>query len=399
MEIINHSNLLNGGVTIKPSVGISSGYRNSFKVLELLINKETSRADIADITGLTRTTVGKIIKDFINQGFVKEKKTVGSGVGRKRILLDIVPSFAHVIGLGISRDKVEGCVTDAKGRLLHSASISLNPMEKSENVLKKILHIIDGFVSEASNKSWRIRAIGVGVPGPLDIEKGIIKRPPKFSSFQNINLVELLKKEYRVDVWVENDADMAAWGEKCYGGGRNLEDFIYIHTCEGIGAGIVINNELYHGKLGYSGEIGHFLVGNNNQDFDYFENLYGTDEIIKRARKFLSKEINCLYDLAKECRLGNEKAISFVKNISKNLGALILSIIHVMGIPDIFIGGKYKIFDTLLLEEIKKIVKKYEFSNREINIRFSQLEDLAMPMGAAAHAIRMYFRKLVSNRK
>jgi len=225
-----------------------------------------SRADIADITGLTRTTVGNIVKDFIKQGFVEEKRTVGSGVGRKRVLLDIVPSFVHVIGLGISRDRIEGCITNAKGKLLHREVLVLGP----RNGVGKIFDLIDKLLTISSRNSWDVKAIGIGVPGPLDIEKGIVIKPPKFSSFQNVNLVELLTKKYGIDTWIENDADMAAWGEKCYGEGRALEDFIYIHTCEGIGAGIVINNELYHGKLGYSGEIGHILV-NTEQEFEYFE--------------------------------------------------------------------------------------------------------------------------------
>jgi len=369
----------------------SSKYRNALKVLELLLSEKLSRSDIADITGLTRTAVGNIVKKFIELGFIEERNFKGSGVGRKRVLLDIVPSFMYVIGLGISRSYIEGCLTNTKGKLICTRTIQL---EKGENVIEKIYSVTDELLSESFKKSLGVKAIGVGVPGPLDIKKGKVMNPPKFPGFENINLVEILERRYGVDTWIENDVDLAAWGEKCYGEGRNLNDFIYIRICEGIGAGIVINDQLYHGKLGYSGEIGHILV-NNGKNFEYFENLYGKDKILEKVKKELSGEINSLHDIENECRKGNKKAIRFVKKVSENLGALILSIIHMTGISDVFIGGDYRIFGDFLLDEVRNMVEKYEFSHQQVNIRFSQLGDLAMPLGAAAHAIRMYLRKLV----
>ncbi|HEW91285.1 MAG TPA: ROK family transcriptional regulator [Thermotogaceae bacterium] len=368
----------------------SSKHKNLLKVLEILMSEELSRADIADITGLTRTAVGNIIKRFINIGFVEEKDSKGSGVGRKRILLDIVPSFMHVIGLGISRNRIEGCLTDTKGKLICNRTVQL---KRSEDVVRKIYDTINSLLNEAHKNSIEVKAIGVGVPGPLDIKRGIVIKPPKFPGFENVKLVELLEKKYGIDVWIENDADMAAWGEKCYGEGRNLSDFIYIRTCEGIGAGIIIDNQLYHGKLGYSGEIGHLLV-KNGEKFEYFENLYGKDKIIEKAREKFSIEEGLNY-IEDRVRKGDKEAIEFVKEISENLGALIISIVHVTGISDVFIGGDYQVFGDFLLNEVRDMIKRYEFSHQQVNVRFSQLGDLAMPLGAVAYAIGMYLKKLV----
>lgn len=367
----------------------NSRRRNSLKILELLLNERLSRADIADITGLTRTSVGNIIKKFMDIGFVEEKDFKSSGVGRKRVLLDIVPSFMYAVGVAVSRSQIEGCLIDSKGKLIDS---ELRRFKKDEDVLEVLYSVIDKLMNLASRNSLNVKAIGVGVPGPLDVENGIVINPPKFPGFSNVKLVELLESRYGIDTWIGNDADLAAWGEKCYGEGRNLEDFIYIYTSEGIGAGIIINNQLYHGKLGYSGEIGHVLIKKGGE-FEYFENLYGKDKLLEKAKKIDSKIEDLDYLEIKYSK--NKEIASLLREVAENLGGLIISIIHITGISDVFIGGDYRVFGDFFLNNIREIIKRYEFSNQEINIKFSQLGDLAMPLGAGAYAIGMYLKKLI----
>ena len=375
-----------------------SRFKSSFKVLELLLNHEMSRAEIADLTGLTRTTVGNIVKTFIDYGFVKEEKTVSSNVGRRPVPLGIVSSFINVIGIGISRHRIEGCLTNASGEIFAHETYPSSNESKTEQLIKNIMHVINKLLLEASHESLEVKAIGIGVPAPLDPVKGIVINPPKFPNFKNVPLVHLLSNNYKARIWIENDANMAALGEKRYGGGRDLNNFICIHTSEGIGAGIIINSQIYRGEMGYSGEIGHSLIEQNGI-LKYFEDVYGADIIVNEAKSHISKDISSINDISDAYKSGNKDAKYLIEQISIHMGALILSLIHVSGISNIFIGGKYQAFGETLICNVRKIISEYAFTNQMVNIHFSHLGTMSIPMGAAAHAIDMYLKNLILDNK
>jgi len=380
-----------------PSAKEFMKYKNAFEVLELLLNQNVSRSEISEITGLTRTTVGNIVRTFMKLGFVKEKREKRkniSGAGRKPIPLEIIPSFLHAIGIGILRHQVIGCLINAKGKLLFHEMSPVYERRDVEEVFKNVTYVIDSLLEKAKKDSLEVKTIGLGIPGPLDPVKGMVLKPPKFSNFENVPLVQMLYDEYKISTWIENDADMAALGEKRYGGGRDMNNLIYIHTSEGVGAGIIIDNHLYRGKIGYSGEVGHLLMKKDDK-FIYFEDLYGMDVVVEKAKVEISDDIEKLQDLAERIRNGDEKAKKLVKEIARDFGMLVLSLVHILGIPDVFIGGKYQFLGDTFIKEVREVVNEYGIFGSKVNIQYSHLGDMAIPLGAASHAIFMYLKTLI----
>ncbi len=380
-----------------PSAKEFMKYKNAFEVLELLLNQNVSRSEISEITGLTRTTVGNIVRTFMKLGFVKEKREKRkniSGAGRKPIPLEIIPSFLHAIGIGILRHQVIGCLINAKGKLLFHEMSPVYKRRDVEEVFKNVTYVIDSLLEKAKKDSLEVKTIGLGIPGPLDPVKGMVLKPPKFSNFENVPLVQMLYDEYKISTWIENDADMAALGEKRYGGGRDMNNLIYIHTSEGVGAGIIIDNHLYRGKIGYSGEVGHLLMKKDDK-FIYFEDLYGMDVVVEKAKVEISDDIEKLQDLAERIRNGDEKAKKLVKEIARDFGMLVLSLVHILGIPDVFIGGKYQFLGDTFIKEVREVVNEYGIFGSKVNIQYSHLGDMAIPLGAASHAIFMYLKTLI----
>ncbi len=372
-------------------------YKNAFEILELLLNQSVSRSEISEATGLTRTTVGNIVKTFIELGFVREKREKRkniSGAGRKPIPLEIIPSFLHAIGVGILRHQVIGCLINMKGKLLFHEMSPVYEKRDVEEVLKNVTYVVDNLLEKAKKESLEVKTIGLGIPGPLDPVKGMVLKPPKFSNFENVPLVQILYDKYGISTWIENDADMAALGEKRYGGGRDMSNLIYIHTSEGVGAGIIMDNHLYRGKIGYSGEVGRLLIRKNG-DFTYFEDVYGMDVVVEKARVEISNDIEKLQDLTEKIRSGDEKAEKLVKEIARDFGMLVLSLVHILGIPDVFIGGKYQFLGDTFIREVREVVNEYGIFGPKVNIQYSHLGDMAIPLGAASHAIVMYLKTLV----
>ncbi|PMP82062.1 MAG: hypothetical protein C0175_04320, partial [Caldisericum exile] len=321
------------------------------------------------------------------KGFIREKGTVISGLGRPQTMLEMVEDFLHVVGIGVMRDRIEGCLINAQGVILEQTSRNLREDSTKEDIFNNLFSIVNEL-----NKD--INAISIGIPGPLDVENGIVKKPPKFHDFENINLTKILSKRYDVDVWIENDADVAAFGEKWYGDGRQLDDFIYLFIDRGIGAGVIKDGNIYHGKNGYAGEVGHILLPVKD-GFKYLEDICGIDVIIQKINENFPAEEMTIQEIGKRYLAGDEEISDLIDEIAKYIGIAIVSLIDMFGISDIFVGGTVVYLGDKFLSNVKAFVEKYLFYKHDISVRFSNLGDSAMSMGAAVNGIRKYLSKAI----
>lgn len=365
--------------------------KNSIKILDLLIKQNMSRIDLSNETGLTKTTVGEIVRGFLNMGLIEEEKIIPRGVGRPSINLKIVNDFAYVIGIGIMRDGINGCIIDAQGEIIYKKDIFFT---KNISYINTLYNFIDDLVKEAKMKNKKVKAISFGVPGPLDTTKGIIKQPPKLPEFVNYPLVDNITKKYKVSAYIENDADMGAIGERYYGMGDDLESFIYILYDKGIGAGIMINDQLYHGINGYAGEIGHTLVF-SKEKLKYFEDEYGLDRILERFSQELSYQIIDINEIRNFSKEKERLIYNIQEELVINLSIIILNLIHYFGISNILIGGKAKFFGENLLLSLRKYVNKYLFHEHKVNIVFSDLDDYAISLGAAKYGLIKFLQEQI----
>jgi predicted NBD/HSP70 family sugar kinase len=374
---------------------INNGIRekNTIKVIDLIMRHgEISRVDLARSMDLTKTTISDIVSNLMEKDLVREKRTVVSGIGRPQTMLEMVPTALHVIGIGVMRDRIEACVVNAQGKLLKQSARVLKDNAKGQDVFDNLFSLIDEF-----KNFEHIDAMSIGIPGPLDVENGIVKKPTKFPDFENIHLTDILSKRYDIDVWIENDSDVSAFGEKWYGDGRQLDDFIYLFVDKGIGAGIIKDGNIYHGKNGYAGEIGHLLLPVRN-NLEYLEDLCGIDVVMKRIKEIENKDMS-IQEIGKRYVEGDKKICDLIDEMAEYIGIALVSMIHMFGISDIFIGGKAIYFGDQFLSKMKMLVEQYLFYKHEVSkvsIRFSNLGDSAMPMGAAVHGIRKYLEKHIT---
>ena len=126
-------------------------------------------------------------------------------------------------------------------------------------VIERIINSIKEVINNVEIEENKIKAIGVGCPGPLNVKEGIIYDAPNLG-WQNVNIKQVLESRVEAPVFIENDANAAALGEKCFGAGRGKDNLIYITVSTGIGGGIIIDGDLYHGSNGSAGELGHVII-------------------------------------------------------------------------------------------------------------------------------------------
>ena len=368
---------------------------NSINILKHLLRKKMSRVELAEKNNLTKTTITEIIKVFIEMGMIYEESTVSNEMGRPSILLNFIKDYAYVIGIGIMRDGLQGCVIDTQGNLIDKIE---KKYTSHEIKLEYIYEIVDAIFSKCKKKNISPKAISFGAPGPLDIREGIIKCPPRLPNIINLPLKKLIHDRYGIYCCIENDADMAAIGEQYYGKGRDLDYFAFVFISNGIGVGTIINNDLYHGQHGFAGELGHIKI-NIEGTYKILEEEFGFDKIIEKINKKLNKNINTmnLNNLMRSCK-DNEQIANIIKTAGINIGSALLAYVNLFGITHLFLGGKCKLFGETFLNSILSFIKENRFYEHDVNIQFSDLGELIISMGAARYGLFKYLENLVNKK-
>lgn len=145
-------------------------------------------------------------------------------------------------------------LVDEKGKIIYREKAS-SPVS-----IKDLLHLIENLWEELKKKEGRIEAVGFGIPGIFSLEEQKILQSPNYPSLDNFDLLPALSRFIEVPFWVDNDANMAVYGEFKVGVGKGVQSMVLLTIGTGIGSGVILERKLWHGKCGFGGEMGHLTV-------------------------------------------------------------------------------------------------------------------------------------------
>jgi len=225
--------------------------------LSIILNclRETSplsRAQLAEITGLNKTTVSSLVRELIARHFVREIGFDSSGGGRPAVLLELNPDAGCIIGLEIGVDFILAILTDFKAQVLWRHREDTDQTEGQEAILARALDIVRQALTVSQSIHSPVLGIGLGVPGLVDVSSGTLLFAPNLK-WRDVPLHEVFSQEFDVPVFVDNDANVAALGERYFGAAQRSKDFVYLSIGVGLGGGIVLDGQLYRGIGGYAG--------------------------------------------------------------------------------------------------------------------------------------------------
>jgi N-acetylglucosamine repressor len=344
-----------------------------------------SRAQIAKETKLTPPTVSSNVKELIEQGIVKESELGESQGGRKPTMLLIDNSAFSIVGVDIGPDMIECVMADLSGKISNRSSSKLStPITNSQflTILKECIHTCIGSPPTSNDK---IIGIGVAMHGVVEVETGTSLVAP-ILGLKNIPLKEELEKEFDLDVKVENDARAIALGESWFGDHGPLESMLVVNIGRGVGAGLVINGNLYHGSDDIAGEVGHMTIdlygdvcecGNRG----CLQTFITGPAIARRAQHELSGEQ--LYELAVS---GDENIASVFKETGEIIGVGLTNLIHIINPEKIVLSGGVTKSKKLILPEIRKTIEERALTPKakQTAVSISKLGDDATLKGAVA---------------
>ncbi|WP_367117109.1 ROK family protein [uncultured Demequina sp.] len=219
-----------------------------------------SRADLAREVGLTRVTISDLVADLISEDLVVELGIrPDSRPGKPATLLDINRTGFSIVGLDLSNNSAfRGVVTDLDGSVLERSEVPVTGVT-GEDAVARVHALLDDLLGRASAP---VMGIGVGSPGIVDLE-GVVVSAPNLV-WHDVPLQRLLAERYSLPVVVANDANMAAIGERSFGGAS--PDMMLVRVGRGVGSGIVVGGQVVYGSGFAAGEIGHVVVGTDGGD-------------------------------------------------------------------------------------------------------------------------------------
>jgi predicted NBD/HSP70 family sugar kinase len=262
---------------------------NRSAILDLIREEGTiARTQIGHRLNISLPTVMRIVNDLIEDGLVMDDGVTESTGGRPRSLLKFNGRVAAVVGIDLGGTQMFGTVADLGGNIQAEAYLAWDGEDGPGN-LEHLFRLIDRLLTAPRPSGQAIRGIGIGAPGITQHEDGIVTWAPSLN-WRDLPLKQLLSERYNLPVFVENDVNLAALGEYGFGSCKGVDSLVLLAVGTGIGAGIVIDRQIYRGHHQSAGEIGYMppdrsYLNQRYEGFGALEGLASVTGIARRARQ------------------------------------------------------------------------------------------------------------------
>jgi N-acetylglucosamine repressor len=373
-------------------------FSNRWLILNIVRKNPVSRAEIARITMLTRAAVTIIVDELINDGVLIETGTAEANYGRKPVLLDLNPKSYYFLGLSITRDGSYIGVINIKGILLIKQEITLESSLDVYACLKIIVEAVKKIIDHSALPHEKFLGMGVCTPGPVDINKGIILNPPNFSKWHNLNIVRELKQSFAFDIFLENNSTSLTLMEKNYGRGAVFGNFMLLVVDTGIGAGMIINDNLYRGVGGFGCEVGHTSIDINGTQCSCGNKgcleVYASIPAVLDAIRKRGQSRQTWSEVVDGAINDNDVCSEAVDREARYLSAGIINAMNILELEAVILTGDVNYKPEMLIDRIRKNVSRLAITRHihELQVLNSSVEENSEVISAAAIIIEKFFK-------
>ena len=365
----------------------------------------TSRSQIARMTSLSASTISGIVDRLIALDFVKESPVVSHRSGRRPIKLYLNDQEHYSVGIEIETGHLLGIVINLLGQVIKEQRVPISPFMGYSLILDKLAGLYHELVSDMSAKM--ITGLGIASPGYVDGALGQVVYSSN-QNWRNVPVLDIVSPQVDVPVFIQSNITAVALGELWYGAGEGKRDIICVRVGSGIGAGLVLDGEIYHGPQHRAGHFGHMVIERGGNpcrcgDSGCLEAYVSTTRLIDRATEALGTGAFTHLVFPSEKRLDKLDAIieaglrgdRFILNVFAEMGELlgigISNLINILNPELIILAGGMARAEELILEPVRRTVRLHAFPPIP-EITTSALGPYTVAIGAATQAVEAAFR-------
>lgn len=397
---------------------IDNADRNRRVLLNVIREKgPLSRVALSRECNLSLATTKRLADELISQNMIEEAEMLGGrkGRGRKPSVLRLSGRFGHAVGVELEPEALSVCGLDFSGKTIYSRETH-PPTGRRDQIERLLTEEIRTAVDrcQAADRG-PLLGVGVGIAGLVDARQGIVLYCPGLPGWENVPLAASLHEQLATEVLIDDGVRCMALAEKRYGSARDLDTFLFIYLGLGVGSGIILDNRIYRGKNGVSGEFGHITVKENGPlctcgNRGCLETLASTNAVLARVRELLAANVySTLRESAGSLRLadvdaaalaGDKVAAMVIAETEESIGIGIADLINIFDPGTVVLAGE--VVGSLhgqILDGIQRIVRRRAMHSiaQRTEIRRSAFEANSAALGAATMVVERLLENEILN--
>lgn len=347
-----------------------------------------TQAEIARATGLSAATVSNIVRELKDGGTVEVTPT--SSGGRRARSVSLSGDAGIVVGVDFGHTHLRVAIGNLAHRVLAEEAEPLDVDASAAQGLARAEHLVKSLIAAAGISPDKIVGVGLGVPGPIDVESGVLGSTAILPGWAGTNPRDDLAARLGVPVHVDNDANLGALGELVWGAGRGAADLAYIKVASGVGAGLVINGQIYRGPGGTAGEIGHITLdesgpvcrcGNRGclETFTAARYVLPLLHSAHGADLTMARMVQLAHDGDPGCR-------RVIADVGRYIGSGVANLCNLLNPSRVVLGGDLAEAGDLVLATIRESVSRYAIPSaaRQLEVVPGALGGRSEVLGALA---------------
>lgn len=348
-----------------------------------------SRADVARLTGLTRTTVSVVVEGLLAGGLVREIGRGPSTGGKAPILLEVGEGARLLAGLDLGETAFRGAILNLRGEAVCAVQVPVGESD-GERALERVYELVDRLLAAAERP---VVGLGIGAPGLIDTTVGTVLRAVKID-WRDVPLGTLLRERYGLPVYVANDSQVAALAEHAFGPVR-AANLVAVKVGHGIGAGLILDGRLFQGDGFGAGEIGHTVVAPDGElcrcgSRGCLETVASTRAVLSRiGAASASGEPVSLEGAVAAFQRGDPLVRDAVLQAGTQLGLAVAALVGALNVRRIVLSGTMASFGETWLQAVDRAMRRSALSVLvdSTTVELGGIDDIVV-LGAAALLMR-----------
>lgn len=355
----------------------------------LLDGRARTKAELAQITGLARSTVSTRVDALLSAGLIVPAGEAVSTGGRPPSRVAFNPRFGAVLSVDLGASHATVAVADLSGRILASTTYDLDIAAGPVDVLDRVIAAGSALLNDGALSGIPLVGVGVGVPGPVEHSTGRPYNPPIMPGWDRFDVPGYVQRTFDVPVLVDNDVNVLALGEQATSF-PDTRDLVFVKVATGIGVGIIAGGRLQRGAQGSAGDMGHVQVPRSadsprGTDDDRDLEALASGTAIAAALREQGLDAESSSDVVRLVRAGNSAAIDATRQAGRDVGEVLATVVNLLNPSVIVLGGSIARAGEHLLAGVREIVyrRSIPLATQHLAIMQTQGGERAAVLGAA----------------